>query len=140
MGQRLPIFCLGMLIADKNFDNEIKYYTLKGIVIIIAVCFIFYYNVEYFLYFAFFFLTLPLILILCKIFNQLPFAINKSLTIGGKYSLELYLTHMKTIPLLTQFKNLEGVILTLLISFLVSVITKRIIKWTTSNLYSTKLN
>lgn len=141
MGQRLPIFCLGMLIADKHFKSEIRHYSLKCFIIIIAICFIFYYNVEDFLYYAFFFLTLPLLLILCKIFNYLPTTINKLLTIGGRYSLELYLTHMKIIPLiLTKFKNLEGIILTLLISFFVSVIIKVIIKWTTRNLYSTKLN
>ena len=134
MVQRLPVFCLGSLIADKRLTFNFTYVNIVNIVMLGCLLFAFATNREYLIYPLYFIWILPLMMLLLLILDKIR---NNKVTIMGQFlyflgtiSLELYLTHMKIIPMLMrhEFNGLLGILMTLIGSVLISVIVHKSLK------------
>ncbi|PXV65094.1 peptidoglycan/LPS O-acetylase OafA/YrhL [Dysgonomonas alginatilytica] len=149
---RIPSFlmglCVGYLIINKKRISPLTVYylylsLLVGIIFIICQL----HNVgDYFKYTAYGFIwypliltTLPLCLLLTKVFDILPTYIFSSiLTFWGTYSLTIYLYHEKILFLLTYHTKMNGLILNILaiaVTIVAAYITSNIITFLT-NKYS----
>lgn len=80
MVQRLPVFCLGALIADKRLTFNFKYVNIVNIVLLGCLLFTFATNREYLIYPLYFIWILPLMMILLSILDKIR---NNKVTIWG---------------------------------------------------------
>ena len=134
MVQRIPVFCLGSLLADRRLTFYIKYVYIVNAVLLGCLLVAFATGREYLVYPLYFIWVLPLLMTLLLILNRMQ---NNKVTIMGQFlyflgtiSLELYLTHMKVIPVLLRhgFNGILGILLTVIGAIFVSVIVHETLK------------
>ena len=131
MAQRIPIFILGSLFADKRF--RIKGTVWTFLVTIILVCILLFYSyrlvAEYMVYPLFFFLSGILVVLLSNFWMKW---VDKPLVYSGKISLELYLVHMIIIPYMVrhhftaEFGVVCSIFLLLVSSFIIAIIINKV--------------
>ena len=140
MAQRIPIFVLGMLIADNRVKFNFKHVKLIVLIILISLYVIVWlFGVEYLKYILFlpfsFFLVLYITNILDKYFRD-----NSSIrhNIISSHTLEIYLIHMFLMPKMLKY-NFDPY-LTLIIVFggsiLYAIIIKKIVDFIEKIIYN----
>lgn len=120
MIQRVPIFVVGSLFADKCFRTCVPFWVFM--LNIAITCFALYFSyqdeLEYLVYPLFFFLAISLVMLF--LFSWIKW-IDKPLSYCGNISLELYLIHMVLIPFAIRHNfadNIQRWIIVLIIFFI----------------------
>ena len=132
MLQRIPIFVVGSLFADKRFIASIPFgaYLLNLVVTCVLLYYSYQYGLEYFVYPLFFFLTISLVVLILSSWIRM---IDKPLSKFGNLSLELYLIHMVLIPFILRHHIAENiqkwiiVLMVFFISYVTAILLKRLV-------------
>lgn len=129
MIQRVPVFCLGSLIADDRFKFSLRYCYLALSMVLVAIYFSFVKNVEYLVYPLYMLLMIPFLSCLSCLLQKMLTSNMKLMKWGGQFlhlsgliTLELYLVHMKVIPILVRhnINGLQGLIVMFACSILLA--------------------
>ena len=151
MVQRMPVFCMGSLVADNRFRLPVKHVFLLLFAILFAIYLSFSMKVEYLIYPLYLFLMIPLLYCLSSLMEKTvmdkTFLANTHMLVGwvnycGAITLEIYLVHMKIIPILVHHKmdGLFGVLIVFASSILLASIFHRVLNISSNRLKTTFIN
>lgn len=136
MTQRIPVFCLGSLVADDRFKLSWKNVSCSLGVIMVALYFSFVLNMEYLVYPLYLLLMIPLFSCLSHLLDKMLFSKLVLMKWGGQFlkflgtiTLELYLVHMKVLPILVRHNidGIFGVFITFISSILLAYFVRKIL-------------
>ena len=133
MVQRLPVFAIGMLLADERVDFSIKHIYGMFMVLCWVLCLIVKYHIDVLLYPLYALFALTICAVLTCFFEKWG---GKLFYYLGTISLELYLVHMKLMPMFVNH-SYQGWLF-LLIVFVISCIISYAIHWGMQKVFAKK--
>lgn len=124
MSQRLPIFALGMMLADERFKINLHWGGQLLVLFTLLTLLVIHYDISYFKYPLLFFLA-PLF---CLWISNYVF-LERFISHVGIVSLEMYLIHMKLMPLSVEHRYIGfiWVLLVLVVTFILSLMLHYVI-------------